>query len=133
MISTFLFLTESIPFLTNFFQRIKNVCWSWNLEIGLIRLCNIWWCFLFFFSLWNRKFLFWVMLVHRYIQIQIHRYEFFFGVNLFQRFKIVSLSWNLVPRIFRICKTEWKYLLPCFMKICKFCQKCQFAILMLTD
>ena len=27
--------------------------------------------------------------------------------NLIQKFKIVSLSWNLVPRLIRICRIQW--------------------------
>ena len=30
-----------------------------------------------------------------------------FCANLVQKIKIVSLSWNLVPRLIRICKIEW--------------------------
>ena len=30
-----------------------------------------------------------------------------FLVNLVQKIKIVSLSWNLVPRLIRICRIQW--------------------------
>ena len=42
------------------------------------------------FSVSNRKYLFWE--------------------NLVQNIKIVSLSWNLVPRLIRICGPQWWYL-----------------------
>ena len=34
--------------------------------------------------------------------------KYAFWVNLIQKFKIVSLSWNLLPRLFRMCKIQWR-------------------------
>ena len=34
--------------------------------------------------------------------------------NLVQKFKIVSLSWNLAPRITQICRIQWWCFLFCF-------------------
>ena len=78
--SVFLFLNGNIFFMTNLFQKIKIVCWSWNLNWRLILICKIRWWFSFY-SFLDWKYRFWV--------------------NLAQKFKIVSLSWNLVARLFR--------------------------------
>ena len=41
---------NSTPFYGNLFQKIKIVCWSWNLELRLIWLCKIrYWCPCFMF------------------------------------------------------------------------------------
>ena len=61
---------------------MKIVCWSWNEEPRLIPIWQFW--FFFFLDL-----------------------KYPFRVNLVQILKIVSLSWNLVPRIFRICNIRW--------------------------
>ena len=37
-----------------------------------------------------------------------------FWANLVQKIKIVTLCWNLVPRLIRICRTHWCYSLFCF-------------------
>ena len=34
-----------------------------------------------------------------------------FWVNLVQKIKIISLSWNLVSRLIQICRIQWWYLL----------------------
>ena len=45
MLIIFIFLTILL-FMANLFQKIKIVCWSWNLEPRLIWLRKIrWWCF----------------------------------------------------------------------------------------
>ena len=31
----------------------------------------------------------------------------FFGANLFQKIKILKLSWNLVSRLIQICRIQW--------------------------
>ena len=91
--SLFLFLNGNILFMVNLLQKIKIVCWSWNLETRLIRICRIRWWFSFY-CLIDWKYLFWV--------------------NFVQKFKIFSLSWNWVPRLFRICKIRWWCSLSCF-------------------
>ena len=40
--------------------------------------------------------------------------KFPFRANLFQKFNIVSLSWNIVPRLIRICRIPWGYSLVLF-------------------
>ena len=37
-----------------------------------------------------------------------------FWANLVQKIKIVTLCWNLVPSLIRICRTHWCYSLFCF-------------------
>ena len=61
----------------NLLQKINIVCWSYDLEPRLILICRIrwWFSFLFFVD---------------------QKYPFL--VNLVQKFKIVSLSWNVVPK-----------------------------------
>ena len=65
-------------FFGNLFQKIRTVCWSWNLELWLIQICRIWCWFLFFYFL---------------------DWKYSFRV---QKFQIVTLSWNLVTRLFWI-------------------------------
>ena len=36
------------------------------------------------------------------------------GVNLVQKIKLVSLSWNLVPRLIPTCRIQWRCSLFCF-------------------
>ena len=38
----------------------------------------------------------------------------FFGASLVQKIKIISLSWNLVPRFIQICRIQWWCLLFLF-------------------
>ena len=38
----------------------------------------------------------------------------FCWVNLIQKFKIISLSWNIVPRLIQICRIPWRCLLFLF-------------------
>ena len=59
--------------------------------LWLIRISRIqWWCSLF--SVFYRKYPFWA--------------------NLVQKFKIVSLRWNLVLKLIRICTVQWWYFTP---------------------
>ena len=41
--------------------------------------------------------------------------KYLFLTNLVQKIKIVNLSWNLVPRLIRLCRTQWWYLLFLFL------------------
>ena len=41
--------------------------------------------------------------------------KYLFLINLVQKIKIVNLSWNLVPRLIRLCRTQWWYLLFLFL------------------
>ena len=74
---------QKYPFYGNLFQKIKIICWSWNLEFRLIRICRIRRWFSFY------SFLYW---------------KYPFWVTSDQKIQIVSLSWNLVPRLFWRCK-----------------------------
>ena len=98
-------LGQKYLFLEKFFQKIKIVCWSWNLELTLIWIWRIglWFClfvclFLFFFLDWKQL----------------------FKVNLVQKIKTVSWSWNW------ICIIWWWCSYFCFRLF-------RFSILMLTD
>ena len=51
-----------------------------------------------------------------------------FWVNLIKKFKIVSLSWNLVSRLFQICKIWW-WLIFCVTLFCIFCPENPFGIM----
>ena len=68
-------------------------------------------------------------------------FPFSTGNTLFEqiwpkKFKIVSLSWNLVPRLTRICRTQWWFHFFCFRRETHFSgkfgpknQNCQFNTL----
>ena len=83
--SFFVYFWLEVFFRGNMFQEFKNICWSWNFETETNS--NIWKLMAVFFSLLDRK------------------YPFL--VNLVQKFKFVALTWNLVPRLLRICKILW--------------------------
>ena len=115
-------------------KKIKNVSLSWILVPRLIQLCRIQWScslFLFLFSTgntffeqnWSKKSklsIFSWNSVSRLIRICIRNGDVHFlcfqpkipfWVNLVQKIKIVSLIWNLVCRINRMCRIQWWYLL----------------------
>ena len=48
------------------------------------------------------------------INFSIFDWKCSFWANLVQKFKIVSLSWNMIPRVIRICKIQWRYSLFLF-------------------
>ena len=73
------------PCLSKWFQKVRIVCWSWNLKPRLIGTSGIRRWFLFFI------FLFFLL-------------KYYFRDNLVQKFEIVSLGWNLIPRLLQICK-----------------------------
>ena len=41
-------------------------------------------------------------------------WKYIFWVNLVQKLKIISLSWNFVTRLIQICRIPWWYSLFCF-------------------
>ena len=117
------------PFWVNQFQKIKIVTLSWNLVHKLIHLHRIqWWyslsCFRpetpFFLGKFGSK-------NHNYqfkmkfgteisLNIQNSMVVFTFSVldwkypswaNLVQKIKIISLTWNLVSWLIRICRIQW--------------------------
>ena len=105
--SLFLLLNRNTIFMANLFRKLKIVCWSWNLELRLTRICKSRYWFSFY-SFLNWKYPFWVILV--------------------EKFKIVSLSWNLVPELFRIYKIRWWCSFFCFRPFfANFVQKIHLA------
>ena len=60
---------------------------SWNLVLRLIRIWMYNSMAVFTFSVLDGKHPFWA--------------------NLVQKIKIVSFSWNLVPRLIQICRVQW--------------------------
>ena len=56
VVFTFSVFERKYPFWANLFQKITIVSLSWNLVLGLIRLCRIEWCSLFPFSIGNTLF-----------------------------------------------------------------------------
>ena len=114
-----------IPFLSKYGPKIKIVSLGWNLEPRLIRICTIqWWCSLSLFStriqfvgkfgpkIQNCKFKLKPgtqtnsnkqnSKVVSTFPVLDQKYPFW--ANLVQKIKIVSFSWNLVPRLIWICK-----------------------------
>ena len=84
----------------------------------------------FTFSMFNRKYLFWGKFGPRnqscqlelkfgiqtnsnmhtsmmMLTFSVFEQKYPFWTNLFQKTKIFSLSWNLVPRLIRICTIQW--------------------------
>ena len=83
MLLTFLF---SIPFLGKF--GLKNQNYQLKLKFGTYTNWNIQSSTVMFtFSVFDQKYPFWA--------------------NLLQKVKIISWSWNLVPRLIRICRIQW--------------------------
>ena len=115
------------PFLANFVKKIKIVSLSWILVPRLIRICRIeWWCSLFpvltgntlFGKIWTKsqncqfKIKFGTC-TNSNTQSLMVVFTFSildrispFWANLFQKIKVVSLIWNLVPRLIRICRIQ---------------------------
>ena len=106
-----------------------NCQWSWYLVTVLVQICKIqWWCSLS--SVFYQKYLkiqnclFKLKLVSWLIsntQNPTVMFNFFvfdwkypFWANLFEKIKIVSLSWKLVSRLNRIRRRQWWCLLLLF-------------------
>ena len=102
--------------------KIKIVSFSWNLVLGLTQIpISQWWCSLFPFL--NKSVLFMTNCLlnvkfgtytNSNMQNSMAMFTFYvliwkysFWVNLVPKFKIASLSWNLVPRLFWMCKIQW--------------------------
>ena len=103
-------------------EKIKIVSLSWNLVHNLIRISRIqWWCSLF---------MFWANLVKKkqncefklkfgaktnsnlqnsiaVFNFSVLDFEYPFGGTLFQKIKIIILSWKFVPRLIRIYRIQW--------------------------
>ena len=55
-----------------------------------------------------------------------------FWANLIKKIKIISLSWNLVPRLIRTCTIQWRFSLFPY-SAWKFCSRNLLGILILPD
>ena len=127
---TFFFYGRKYPFWENLVLKIKIVSLRSNLISILIRICRIqWWCSLFFRfqpevlflgkfgpKIQNCQF---KMKLDTSTNSNIHNsmvmITFFFvfdrtysfWANLVQKLKIVSLKWNLITGLIRICRIRW--------------------------
>ena len=111
---------SEILFLGKFGQKIKIVYLKWILVPRLIRICIIqWWCSIVLF------------LTGDSLNGNLHFFHFRPGIPFLCEFgpknQIVSSSLNLVPRLIRICRSQWYCSLFPFSN-CKFCLKNQFGI-----
>ena len=124
---TFLVFEWKYPFWANLVQKIKIVTLCWNLVPRLIRICRIQWCcslvlFLsgntLFGQIWSKKSKSSLYAKVTYTNssmqnsmvmfiLSVFDWKYPFWANLVQKVKIISLSWNLVPRVIRICKIQW--------------------------
>ena len=112
-------LDRKYPFWANLVQKIKVVSLRWNLVPRLIQICKIqWWCSIFLF--YNRNSFFgqfgpvnqncqFKLKLSTYANSNMQNsmvmiissvlgWKYPFWVSLVEKVKIVSLSWNLVPR-----------------------------------
>ena len=125
---TFFVFNRKYPFWANFVQKIKIVSLRWNLIPRLIRICRIqWWCSRFMFSAGN-TFLgnFGPKNQNCQFKVKLDTYtnwnmqnsmvmftffvfdrKYYFWANLFKKIKIVSIRWNLIPCLIRICGIQW--------------------------
>ena len=126
---TFSVLDRKQPFWVNLIQKTRIVSLSWNLVPQLIWICRIqWWCSLFRFWL-EIPFLDKLGPQNQNCQCKLKfgtqsnsnmqnaMTVFTFSIldgkhsfwaHLVQKLEIVSVSWNLVPRLIRICRIEWR-------------------------
>ena len=116
------------PFLTSLVEKFKTVNLSWNLVRSLNRICKIqWWCSFYLFYLEipfldklapkNKNCQFRLKFgTSANLNLQNSMVVFIFSVfdgkhpfwaNVVQKIKIVSLRWNLVPRLIWICRIQW--------------------------
>ena len=102
------------PVWANLVQKIKIISLSWNLVPTVIRICRVqWWCPLFLFLIRNTLFgQIWLKLKFRIYTYSNMMCTFFVRKcpvwdNLVQKLKIVSLRWNLIPRLIWICWIQW--------------------------
>ena len=128
MLFTFFVFEWKCPFWANLVQKIKIVTLCWNLVPRLIRICRTHWCY--------SLFCFWVEILflgkfgpknqNCHFKLKFGTYtnsnmqnsmvmfsfsvfdrKYPFWANLVQKVKIVSWSWNLVPRLNRICWSQF--------------------------
>ena len=129
----FLCVRPQIPFLGKLDPKNQNC--QLKLKFGTCTSSNIWCCwywlfFLLIFLFWNGNTLFeqiwfksstlfkakpWYLEKFEYLEFSgdvmfnfsVLDWNYLFWANLVQKTKIVNLSWNLVPRLIRICKIKW--------------------------
>ena len=128
MLFSILVFDWKYPFWANLVLKIKIDTLSWNFVRTLVRTCRIQsWCY--FFCFWSEiPFLGKLCPKHQNshfklkfgtytnsnMQNSMVMFNFFvfdrkyrFWVNLVQKVKIISWSWNLVARLIRICIIQW--------------------------
>ena len=126
---TFSVFDWNYPFWVKLIQKIKMVNLSWNLVPKQIWICRIQWhCSFFYCFIPEKPFLGkfgpknqtcqfklkFGTYTNSNMQNSMAVFNFSvsdrkhsFTVKLVQKMEIVSLSWNLVPRIIRICRIQW--------------------------
>ena len=128
MLFTFFLLEWKYPFWANLVQKSKILILSWNSEPTLIRTCRVqWWCsFVLFFientpfgQIWSKnqnyqlklKFGTWTNSNMQNSMMQFTLFDFEwknrFWVNLVQKVKIISWSWNFVPALIQKGRIQW--------------------------
>ena len=128
MLFIFLLFQWKYPFWANLVQKFKIVTLSWNLVAKLIGTCRIqWWCS-FFFRFWVEIALmgkFGPKYQNCHFKLKfgtysnsrmqnsmmlfiflVFQWKYPFWANLVQKIKIVTLTWNLAPRLFRSCRIQ---------------------------
>ena len=128
VIFTFSVYDQAYAFWANLVQKIEIASSRWNSRLKLIQICRI--------QCWCSHFCYWVeipslgkfgpknqndqfrlkfgtytnsnmqnsMLIFTF---SVFDRKFPFWANLVQKIKVISLSWNLVPRLIQICKIQW--------------------------
>ena len=115
VIFTFFVFGRKYPVWDNLVQKINIVSLRWNLIPRIIWICWIQWCCSLFSFLTGNT-----LLGQIWSKLSIFTAFMFlirnalFWVNLVQKIKIISLSWNLVPTLIRICIIQWWYSLFSF-------------------
>ena len=120
----------------NLVQKIKIISFSWNLVHTLIWTCTIQWWFSLFLFLTGNTFLAKFGPKNQNYQFKLKfgtctnssmlnsmvvftfsvcEWKCLFWANFVQKVKIISLSWNLVPRLIRVCRIQWWYSLFLFL------------------
>ena len=116
---------QKYPFSTNLIQKFKIISWSWNLVPTLIPTCRIqWWDSLLLFLIGNTLFeqirskksklsveLKFGTYTNSNMQNSMVIFTFFdrkypFWANFVQKVRLISWSWNLVPKLIRISRIQ---------------------------
>ena len=97
---SFLLFRPEVSVFGKFFPKNQN-CWIWNLELRLI------WMWIWRIALVILFFLFVFVVVVVVVVFHFLDWKHLFWVNLVQKLKTVSWSWNLVPNLYWIRKIWW--------------------------